>query len=207
MLGPMSDASTDEDWRLRAQLPAGVTKGVFARLRGPELVRDAQHAVGADVVLTHDQDVLFGYARDLETLRHAQAALDDALRQDGVAATVTISHWEGDVGDWAQVEPPLDAAASAAHQRAVRDAHAPSTQTFVVNVGREIRDEFEQSIDAWAQKLGLSCELVELPHLLSTQAAFTVSGAAHAVEAFRLGLTAEERATIRTEAAVMASPL
>ncbi len=53
----------------------------------------------------------------------------------------------------------------------------------------------------------MSYEVVEHPHLLSSQAAFTVTGPARKVDEFAAAMSAEERATIRTETAVMSSPL
>jgi hypothetical protein len=76
-----------------------------------------------------------------------------------------------------------------------------------VQLGRWIREEFEQSLSGWAQELGVACDIVEHPHLLSSQVAFTVTGPADKLDEFAAALKAEERATIRTETAVMASPL
>ena len=59
----------------------------------------------------------------------------------------------------------------------------------------------------WAEKLGLKCEVIEHPHLLTTQVAFTVIGSKRKVDEFADGLRAEELATMRTERAVMMSPL
>jgi hypothetical protein len=81
------------------------------------------------------------------------------------------------------------------------------TRTYVVTLGRWVREEFEQSLTAWATRLGVSCEIVEHPHLLSSQAAFTVTGPAAKLDEFAAAMSAEEKATIRTETAVMASPL
>jgi hypothetical protein len=59
----------------------------------------------------------------------------------------------------------------------------------------------------WADKLGLQCQIVEHPHLLTTQVAFTVTGPKRKIDEFSEGLNAEEVATMRTERAVMLSPL
>jgi hypothetical protein len=59
----------------------------------------------------------------------------------------------------------------------------------------------------WAQRLGLECEVVEHPHLLTTQVVFTVTGPRRRIDEFVEGLRAEGWATIRTETAVMLSPL
>jgi hypothetical protein len=49
--------------------------------------------------------------------------------------------------------------------------------------------------------------VIEHPHLLSTQVAFTVSGPRRKIDEFAEGLKAEGWATMRSELAVMASPL
>ncbi|HTD08752.1 MAG TPA: hypothetical protein VK680_07655 [Solirubrobacteraceae bacterium] len=67
--------------------------------------------------------------------------------------------------------------------------------------------EFEQTMRNWAAKLGLECMLVEHRHLLATQVCFTVTGPKRSIDEFADGLRADERATIRTARAVMASPL
>ena len=73
--------------------------------------------------------------------------------------------------------------------------------------GKLIRDEFEQSLRDWAAGLDLQCEIIEHPHLLTTQLAFTVTGPKHKIDEFSQGLAAEERQTIRAETTVMMSPL
>lgn len=58
-----------------------------------------------------------------------------------------------------------------------------------------------------AVELGIECKILEHPHLLTTQVGFTLAGSKRKVEEFAQGLTAEERATFRTDRAVMLSPL
>ncbi len=81
------------------------------------------------------------------------------------------------------------------------------TRTLVATVGREIREEVEQSMRNWADQLGLRCEIVEHPHLLNSQVAFTVTGSPRKVDEFAAGLAAEERADDPHRDAVMSSPL
>jgi hypothetical protein len=59
----------------------------------------------------------------------------------------------------------------------------------------------------WAQELGLDYEVIEHPHMLTTQVAFTVTGSKRKIDEFAQGLRAEELATMRTERGVMMSPL
>ena len=77
----------------------------------------------------------------------------------------------------------------------------------MVTLGRWVREEFEQSIGSWAEQLGVSYEIVEHPHLLSSQVAFKVTGRRDKLDELAAAMNAEERATIRTETIVMASPL
>jgi hypothetical protein len=70
-----------------------------------------------------------------------------------------------------------------------------------------VRAEVEQTMREWAAKLDLRCELIEHPHLLTTQVAFTVTGPKRKIDEFAQSLRAEELATMRTERAVMLSPL
>ncbi len=88
-----------------------------------------------------------------------------------------------------------------------RAAETVETRTLVVKVGREIRSEFEASIQNSAAELGLDCKIVEHPHLLKVQVAFTVTGPRRKVDEFAAGLNAEEWQSIRTEFGVMSSPL
>jgi len=158
--------------------------------------------VGPDVVVTHDGNRLFAYAASRAAIEDARAKLADALKRDGIETTLTLSSWSEELGAWIDPDAP-----QGAREAAARDGEATVTHTYVVQLGRWVREEFEQSLGEWAQQLGVRCEVVEHPHLLSTQAAFTVTGPARKVNEFAAAMSAEERATIRTESAVMASPL
>jgi hypothetical protein len=76
-----------------------------------------------------------------------------------------------------------------------------------VSRGKMVRAEVEQTMREWADKLGLQCEIIEHPHLLTAQLAFTVTGRRRKVDEFASGLRAEELATMRAEQNVMLSPL
>ncbi|HSZ14799.1 MAG TPA: hypothetical protein VK790_12265 [Solirubrobacteraceae bacterium] len=205
-------ASTDEqDWRMQAELEVpdagGALRELVGRLRGPDVVKEVETAVPHDVVITHDGKLLFAYAADEATLAAARGAIEGVLAREGIAASVRVSHWDDEAEKWRQTDPPLSVEELQGEANAERDANAIETRTLVVSSGKMIRAEFEQSLREWADKLGLQCSIVEHPHLLTTQVAFTVSGPKHKIDEFARGLRAEERRTIRTETAVMASPL
>lgn len=201
----------DQDWRLKAELDAADKRGalehLLGRLRGPDVVKEVGAAVGHDVVITHDGRLLFAYAASEAALAAARRAVEDVLRRDDVSAAISVSHWDERMDDWRQTDPPLTGEAELSAEAAERDAEAIETRTMVASSGKEIRSEFEQVMLVWAERLGLQCEVIEHPHMLSTQVAFTVTGARHKIDEFAQGLKAEELSTMRTERAVMLSPL
>jgi hypothetical protein len=203
--------SDDQDWRLEAQLDEADTHGggarLLGRLRGPDFVHDVEAAVPHDVVITHDGNLLFAYASGEATITAARAAIEDALRADGVGASIRISHWDDERDIWRQTDPPPTAEEQRIQDAHERDDDVVETRMLVASAGKMIRAEFEQSMLAWAEKLGLQCTIIEHPHLLTTQVGFTVTGPKGKIDEFSRGLQSEEKATIRTERAVMLSPL
>ena len=205
------ERTDEQDWRMQAELEVpdagGALRELVGRLRGPDVVKEVETAVPHDVVITHDGKLLFAYAADEATLAAARGAIEGVLAREGIAASVRVSHWDDEAEKWRQTDPQLSAEELQSEANVERDANAIETRTLVVSSGKMIRAEFEQSLREWADKLGLECSVVEHPHLLRTQLAFTVTGPKHKVDEFARGLRAEEWATIRTEQAVMASPL
>jgi hypothetical protein len=176
-------------------------------MRGPNVVKEIEATVPRDVVVTHDGKLLFAYAADEGTLAAARSAIEEVLRRDGIEASVRLSHWDDDREQWRQTDPPLSAEEQQADEAAERDAEAIETRTLVASSGKMIRAEFEQTMREWADRLSLQCAIVEHPHLLTTQVAFTVTGPKGKIDEFSRGLRAEELQTIRAERTVMASPL
>jgi hypothetical protein len=207
-----NENSAAQDWRLEAELEVGdapsALHGLLGRLRGgSDVVKEVEASVPHDVVVTHDGALLFAYAADEATIMAARGAIEEVLQRDGIAATLRVSVWDDEFDRWQQTDPPPTAAEQAAVDAAQRAGDAIETRTLVVSSGKLIRDEFEQSLRDWATKLDLQCEIIEHPHLLTTQLAFTVTGPKHKIDEFSQGLAAEERQTIRAETTVMMSPL
>jgi hypothetical protein len=197
----MSGDPDERDWRLSGDLggSTGVLHGLLDRRREAHVVGDAQEAVGPDVVVTHDGSRLFAYAASRQAIEDARAKLQAALAADGVETTLALTTWSDEHDEWIDPDSPPPPKPAA--------AQAVGTRTYVVQLGRWVREEFEQSVGSWATELGVTYEIVEHPHLLSSQVAFTVTGPADKLDEFAAALKAEERATIRTETVVMASPL
>ena len=196
----------ERDWRLTGELALGEEKlgalrSLVDRVHEPRALHDAEQAAGDDVVVTHDGNRLFAYAADRATIERARTSIEAALQQDGVEAHMQLTSWSQEREEW------LDPDAPAPRVGEAQESERTVTRTFVATLGRWVREEFEQSLLQNAARLGLTCTIVEHPHLLNTQAAFTVTGPARKVGEFERAMKAEERATIRTESAVMASPL
>ena len=211
MEAPPQDSEHDQDWRLEAELnveePSGALRSLLGRVRGPDVVKDLEGMVPRDVVITHDGTRLFAYAADEQTLAAARRGLEAVLARDGITAQVRVGYWDDERETWRQTDPPPTAEEREAEVAAERDSEAIETRSLVVSSGRLIREEVEQSMRDWAAKLGLECKIVEHPHLLTSQLAFTVTGPKGKVDEFARGLQAEEWATIRAETVVMLSPL
>ena len=205
------ESSTEQDWRLEAELDVadarGVLHGVIARLRGPDVVKEVQATVPHDVVITHDGKLLFAYAASEAALKAARSAIENVLQLDNINASILVSHWDDDLDEWHQTDPPLSGEAKRLDDQARRDGSVVESRTLVASSGKEIRAEFERSMVTWAQELGLEYEVIEHPHTLTSQVAFTVTGPRRKIDEFAQGLRAEEIATMRTERSVMISPL
>ncbi len=207
-----SDDADEQDWRLEAELLDVVDTrhslhGLVSRFRGPNVAEEAQASVPHDVVVTHDGKLLFAYAADEATIKAARDAIEYVLRHDEIGARICLSHWDDELDDWRQTDPPPTAEQQRTDDADRRDAETIETRTLIASVGKEIRAEFEQSMLNSAVELGIECKILEHPHLLTTQVGFTVTGSKRKVEEFAQGVTAEERATFRTDSAVMMSPL
>jgi len=205
------EQSGDQDWRMQAELHVpearGALRDVVGRLRGPGMVSEIESKVPHDVVITHDGKLLFAYAFDEATLAAARSAIEAVLSADEIESSVRVSHWDEEREQWRQTDPPLSAEEQQLDEAAERDAEATETRTLIASSGKMIRAEFEQSMREWADRLGLECTIVEHPHMLTTQVAFTVTGPKRKIDEFARGLRAEEWQTIRAEHAVIASPL
>jgi hypothetical protein len=208
-------ASSEKNWRLRAELDAdlggsartGLLESLIGSLRAPAELRKLEASVPRHVVITHDGKLLFAYAFDEAALRETRRAIEGVSKRDGLGVKrISVSHWDGKLDDWRQIDPP-PGGQKRSEEAAERDAEIVETRTLVVSSGNLIRTEFERSLQEWASELGVECKVIDHPHLLSSQVGFTVTGPKRKLDEFAEGIRAEERATIRTETQVMLSPL
>jgi hypothetical protein len=98
---------------------------------------------------------------------------------------VTVSHWDEALDEWRQIDPPLTGQAREVEDAIDRNVETVETRTIVCGTGDWVRDTLEQSMRTRAGELGIHCEIVEHPHLLRTQVAFTVTGPRRKLDEFR----------------------
>jgi hypothetical protein len=210
-LGDGGAVASDEDWRLQAELaleqPHGALRELMGRLRGPDVFKDVEAEVPHDVAVTHDGQMLFAYAAARDGLEAARRAIERVLARDQIEARITISHWDTGVDRWRQVDPPPSAEEQRADEATSADDMAVETRTMVASSGNVVRDEFAQTMIAGAQRLGLECKVVQHPHMLTTQLAFTVTGPRRKIDEFARELRSEGVAMLRTDEWLVASPL
>jgi len=197
----------DQDWRLRVDLADA--PGVHLRLRGAgRLEHELEPALARDVVLSHDDDTLFAYASTRPQIDAARAAIERQIAQDGLSAAVRLDRWDdatGDDGEWRPVDPPPErAAGDRAHDADGPDAARIVTRTFVETSGKLVRNYFENVVANDAKARGVELSIVEHPHLLSTQIAFTLTGPQDAVEQIIQRVSAQAAQVTRLGAAWLA---
>jgi len=209
-------ASSEKNWRLRAELDAelggsgrrGLLERLIGSLREPDELSKLEASVPRHVVITHDGKLLFAYASDEAELKATRRAVESVSKRDGLGVNrISVSHWDGKLDDWRQFDPPPAGAQKHSAETAERDAETVETRTLVLSAGNFVRVELERSLQEWASELGVQCKVIDHPHLLNSQVGFTVTGPKRKLDEFAEGLRAEERATIRTETQVMLSPL
>lgn len=204
----------NDDWCLTAELEVGDKGGELHKLmthlrggEGDEVLGEVEAAVPHDAVITHDGKLLFAYAADEATIVAVRGAIESVLAREQITAHVCTSRWDQGLDRWLQTDPPLTGEQASAEQAREHEEEAQETRTMVASSGKLVRREFEQTMREAAESLGVECTTIEHPHLLSTQVAYTVTGPKRKVEEFARDLEAVGWAYVRTERAVMASPL
>ena len=167
--------AADQDWRLRVEIEDPTA--LHARLRGPRhLERELDPLIAGDVVLSHDDDTVFAYASTSDAIEEVRRAVEQQLSQGDVRATVHVDHWDDGSSSWL-----APGAAPAAPAAPTQDAVV--TRTYAETSGKLVRNWFETVIADEARERGVALSIVEHPHLLTTQIAFTLTGPASAVDA------------------------
>jgi len=198
-----------QDWRLRADIDDA--RGLLGRLReARHFEKELEPLIGPDVVLSADDDTLFAYANTRATLEATRQALLRELEQEGRGAETLVSHWDEDRGEWRQVDPPPGA--EELEQERSRDAEVAAalerearieTRTVAITSGRMVRGWFESTVADEARALGVDLEIVEHPHLLSTQIMFTLTGPTGKVEQVIADMNSRAGAATRLETAYL----
>jgi hypothetical protein len=181
-------AEAQQDWRLRVDLADAA--GVHERLRDAHhFERELEPLISSEVVLSYDDNTLFAYANSRAAIDEARRSIEHQLASDQLSGTLVVSHWDdglGAFGDWHQVDPP-ESGEGRVHEAAERKEHERDgrveTRTVAITSGKWVRNWFETTVADEARDAGVELSIVEHPHLLTTQIAFTLTGSATDVDA------------------------
>ncbi len=212
---------TEQNWRLEVQLHVEDMRPALHRLMRhlhPDFSGEAGElrvSIPHGMVVTHDGSRLVAYGTGKADAYVARNAMQRILEHHGMSGSLQISQWDEEHRRWWHVDPPpdeyekhvRDTARWITQQTAVRDGTTVETRTLVANAGKFIRVQFEETMLAVAQKLGIKCEMLEHPHLLTTQVAFMVTGPSRKIDAFWARLVDECGETIRKQRQTMINPL
>ena len=129
--------------RTSSRMTAAICTGSSAAARRRTPAGDARAAVGPDVVVTHDDGRLFAYAASRGRDRgRACEARGRACSGTAWTATLALTIWSDRAR---RVDRPGRAAV---RRQPLPHRKPPVTRTYVVTLGRWVREEFEQSIGA-----------------------------------------------------------
>ena len=94
------------------------------------------------------------------------------------------------------------AATTSEHAELARESRV-ETRTVAITAGKLSRNWFETTVADEARQLGVELSIVEHPHLLSTQIAFTLTGPTGKVEQVIADMNARAGLTTRLETAYL----
>jgi hypothetical protein len=192
--------STEDDWRIEIDGDGGDLTALdrlvdSARARIDAFGRGSGEQLGDEIVVTHDGNRAFIYAASAAALTLARKGATAALGQQGVSVPVMkVSHWDANLRDWRQTEPPLTPRQEG--ELRVAASHKV-TRTVVCVAGALLRDVFETRMTMYAKNLGLECMVITHRHLLSSQLGFQVTGVPLAVDEFERYVKSEARMSMR----------
>jgi hypothetical protein len=175
----------DQDWRLRVDIDD--PSALHERLRGARhFERELDPLIADDVVLSHDDDTVFAYAKTSASIEEVRRAVERQLAQDGLTAEAQVAHWDDASETWlGPGEAPPQRATAPAEGAGTSEPPADDpiiTRTYAETSGKLVRNYFENVVAEEAKSRGVKLSIVEHPHLLTTQLAFTLTGPASAVK-------------------------
>ena len=178
--------ANDQDWRLRVDIDD--PSALHASLRGARhFERELDPLIADDVVLSHDDDTLFAYAKTSASIEEVRRAVERQLAQDRLTAETHVTHWDEESETWlAPGEAPPRRSIGPSESAGTSESPAGDpivTRTYAETSGKLMRNYFENVVAGEAESRGVKLSIVEHPHLLTTQLAFNLTGPSSAVNA------------------------
>lgn len=119
-----------DDWRVELDVVGhGGVRHVLERVRERAVARDARQRLGADVVVTLDDDRLYAYADSEGRAREAEARLRELASEHGLEATSKLARWHPEEQHWESLGTgmPSTPAEHDAERRALEAEQAAET--------------------------------------------------------------------------------
>jgi hypothetical protein len=101
-----------------------------------------------------------------------------------LSADMRVSHWDGYVRAWRQVDPPLSGRDRELDEAVAREAARHETRELSYLLRRLDRARVERLILDFAQRRGLDCAVEDERRLLSVHLTFSVRGPASMLDEF-----------------------
>jgi hypothetical protein len=199
---PPARRAERQEWRLDLQLqgkaPGTALDILCEQLRGPREAEgraDGEATIPANVRISYERRRLFAYAPHRRAIRQVRVAIEHLVERNGLEASITVSVWDRALDRWRQIDPHPGATAQliddVGKRIATEAAARHETNTLVASVGRLVHGELERSVLAHARALGLDCDVVRRPRVLTTRLEFIVTGSQARISDFRKRLINE----------------
>jgi hypothetical protein len=111
----------NDDWRVALEVDeGGGAEKLLDDVREIEVAHEARGALGDRVIVTHEDDRIFAYARTAEEAREAERVLRERLADHGLRASGGLWRWHPEEERWEPADVPLPetpAELAAEHER------------------------------------------------------------------------------------------
>jgi hypothetical protein len=98
----------DDDWRVELEVDeGGGIEKLLDDVREIEVAHEARGALGDRVIVSHEHDKLFAYARTADEAREAERVLRERLAEHGLGASGGLRRWHPEEERWEPADVPL----------------------------------------------------------------------------------------------------
>lgn len=156
----MNDVTNQRDeWRVEVEIADEPGLSLAESLGAARLDDEAREALGGQVIVTRDGNLVFAYTRNESSARAAEAEIRKLVSEDGLEASISLTRWHPLEEDWKDVATPMpstpgeESAERARHEAAEKVEEEESGESDwevavhletigdMVELDRKLRDE------------------------------------------------------------------